>query len=132
VWELCPGLGCGKGGSGSGNFGQREVGKGASSAVGRVGKDLGRPQGGGGRRRDMNAYSSVWNPRANKRRNATFWEDLIERFGLVIWNSEQGTRSGSGSEAVTIIVLTISTPGVTLNWYLLRGEATGSDHEVIC
>jgi len=80
---------------------------------------------------DMNAHSQKWNPRATKRRNATFWEDLIEKHELVIWNSEEGTRAGPGANGTSIIDLTLSTPAITLNWSLLEGEASGSDHEVI-
>lgn len=81
---------------------------------------------------DMNAHSKMWNPQARGRKNATFWEEVIENFDMVIWNPEQGTRKASVSDTVAIIDLTISTPGITLNWILLEEEATGSDHEVIC
>jgi hypothetical protein len=36
---------------------------------------------------DMNAYRQVWNSRATGRRNAVFWEKLIENEVLVVWNS---------------------------------------------
>jgi hypothetical protein len=81
---------------------------------------------------DMNAHGKLWSPRAKKRRNATFWEGMIEKFGMVVWNSEKGTRSGPGTDSVSIIDLTLSSQGATLNWSLLEEEATGSDHEVIC
>jgi len=80
---------------------------------------------------DMNAHSQKWNPKATRPRNATFWEDLIEKHELVLWNSEEGTRAGPGANGTSIIDLTVLTPAVTLNWSLLEGEATGPDHEVI-
>jgi len=46
---------------------------------------------------DMNAHSQKWNPKATKRRNATFREALIEKHELIIWNSEEGTRAGPGT-----------------------------------
>lgn len=33
---------------------------------------------------DMNAHSGVWNPRLKRRRNATFWEDLIKDHEMVV------------------------------------------------
>ena len=38
---------------------------------------------------------------------------------------------GPGANNHSIIVLTLSSPSVELNWCLLVGDATGSDHEVI-
>jgi hypothetical protein len=81
---------------------------------------------------DMNAHSKIWNPRAEKRRNATFWEEIIEQHRLVIWNSEEATRSGPNTDRISIIDLTLASPDVEMNWSLLRDESTGSDHEVIC
>jgi len=80
---------------------------------------------------DMNTYSQKWNPKATRRRNATFWEDLIEKYELVIQNSEEGTRAGPGVNGTSIIDLTLSTPAVMLNSSLLEGESKGSDHKVI-
>jgi hypothetical protein len=81
---------------------------------------------------DMNAHSKIWNPRAEKRRNTTFWEDIIEQHGLVIWNSEEVIRSGPNMDRISIIDLTLASPDVEMNCSLLRDESTGSDHEVIC
>jgi len=41
------------------------------------------------------------------------------------------SRAGPGVNGTSIIDLTLSTPAMSLNWSLLEGEATGSDHEVI-
>jgi hypothetical protein len=38
---------------------------------------------------------------------------------------------GPGAENHSIIDLTLSSPNVELNWYLLGEEATGSDYELI-
>jgi hypothetical protein len=81
---------------------------------------------------DMNAHSKMWNPKTKKRRNATFWEGIVEEYGLVIWNSEEGTRVGPNTDSVSIIDLTLSSPDLELNWSLRGEESTGSDHEVIC
>jgi len=80
---------------------------------------------------DMNAHSKVWNPRATRSRNHTFWERLIEEEDLFVWNTEEATRMGPGAENHSIIDLTLSSPNIELNWCLLREEATGSDHELI-
>jgi endonuclease/exonuclease/phosphatase family metal-dependent hydrolase len=61
---------------------------------------------------DMNAHSKTWNPRAEKWRNATFWEDIIEQHGLVIWNSAEATRSGPNTDRISIIDLTLASPDV--------------------
>jgi len=80
---------------------------------------------------DMNAHGSLWNPGVRKRSNATFWEDMIRKHELVIWNSEEATRAGPGAKNHSIIDLTLSTAAISLNWSLVDGEATGSDHEVL-
>jgi len=38
---------------------------------------------------------------------------------------------GPGAMNHSVIDLTLSSPNMELNWYLLDEEATGSDHEVI-
>jgi len=64
------------------------------------------------------------------RRNATFWEELIENKALVVWNTEDATRLGGNNHS--IIDLTLSSPNVELNWSIAGDmDATGSDHEVI-
>jgi len=78
---------------------------------------------------DMNAHSHMWNGRVTSRRNAPFWENLISDHSLVVWNSEEATRVGSDNHS--IINLTLSSPGVELNWSIHSEEATSSDHEVI-
>jgi len=80
---------------------------------------------------DMNAHSKVWNPRATRNRNHTFWERLIEEEDFFVWNKEEATRLGPGAENHSIIDLTLSSPNIELNWCLLKKEATGSDHELI-
>jgi hypothetical protein len=80
---------------------------------------------------DMNTHSKVWNPSAYRSRSHDFWEMLIEKEDLVVWNSEEVTRIGPTPMNHSIIDLTISSPNMELNWCLLRDEATGSDHEVI-
>ena len=80
---------------------------------------------------DMNAHSKTWNPRATRNRNHIFWERLIEDEDLFVWNTEEATRMGPGAMNHSIIDLTISSPNVELNWYLLSGEVTGSDHKLI-
>jgi len=80
---------------------------------------------------DMNAHSKMWNPRSTCNRNHIFWEQLIENENLFVWNTEEATRMGPGAEIHSIIDLTLSSSNVELNWYLLREEAIGSDHELI-
>jgi len=80
---------------------------------------------------DMNAHSKVWNPRATRNRNHTFWERLIEEEDLFVWNTEEAMRMCPGAENHSIIDLILSSPNIELNWCLLREEATGSDHELI-
>jgi hypothetical protein len=79
---------------------------------------------------DMNAHSTIWNGRATGRRNAVFWEDLIEKEELMVCNTEEATRIGGRNHS--IIDLTLSSPNVELNWSIAGDkDATGSDHEVI-
>ena len=78
---------------------------------------------------NMNAHSQMWNGRATSRWNAPFWENLISDHSLVVWNSEEATRVGSDNHSV--IDLTLSSPGVELNWSIDSKEATSLDHEVI-
>jgi len=80
---------------------------------------------------DMNTYSKMWNPKAEYRRKAGFWENLIEEEELLVWNNEEATRSGPGAHNHSIIDLTLSSPNIELNWSILGNQATGSDHELI-
>jgi hypothetical protein len=78
----------------------------------------------------MNVHSTVWNGRAKGRKNAVFWEELIEQEELVVWNTEDATRLGGTNHS--FIDLTLSSPNLELNWSIAKDkEATGSDHEVI-
>jgi len=45
----------------------------------------------------MNAHSKVWNPKTTRNRNHTFWEQLIEKEELFVWNTEEATRIGPGA-----------------------------------
>jgi hypothetical protein len=78
----------------------------------------------------MDAHSTGWNGRAKGRRNAVFWEELIAKEELVVWNTEDATRLGGNIHS--IIDLTLSSPNVELNWSITEDkQATGSDHKVI-
>jgi hypothetical protein len=79
---------------------------------------------------NMNAHSTVWNGRATGRRNSVFWEELVEKQELVVWNTEEATRLGGANHS--ILDLTLSSPNVELNWSIAKyRDTTGSDHEVI-
>jgi hypothetical protein len=80
---------------------------------------------------DINAHSrALWNRRAKGRRNAVFWEEMIEQEELMVWNTEDATRLGGTNHS--IIDLTLSSPNLELNWSIATDkEATGSDYEVI-
>jgi len=80
---------------------------------------------------DTNAHSKMWNPMVTRNRNHAFWEQLINEENLLVWNTEEATRMGSGMEIHSTIDLTLSSPNMELNWCLLGEEATGSDHELI-
>jgi len=80
---------------------------------------------------DMNAHSTVWNPRATRGGNAVFWERLIEDEALFVWNTDEATRTGPGAYNHSIIDLTLSSPNIDLAWTILGHQATGSDHELI-
>jgi len=80
---------------------------------------------------DMNAHSKMWNPRATRSRNHTFWERLIKEEDLFVWNTEEATRIGPGAMDHSIIDLTLSSPNMELNWCLLGEEAIGSDDKLI-
>ena len=79
---------------------------------------------------DMNAHSEMWNPRAKYRRNATFWEDLIERENLFIWNNEEAARCGLAANNHSIIDRTLSSPNLDLDRNILSDQAAGSDHKL--
>ena len=64
---------------------------------------------------DVNAHSEMWNPRVNRRRNAAFWEKLIEEEELFVWNSDEATRSGPNASNHSNIDLTLSSPNIELD-----------------
>jgi len=92
-------------------------------------------QGGGGTvlAGDFNAHSQPWDPRCIERRDAAYWEDIINEHGLVIGNDDQPTYhwTRNESEGESIIDLTlVNRPFV--KWTMLDGShVTGSDHEII-
>jgi len=81
--------------------------------------------------RDMKAHSKLWNPETTRPRNHSFRERLIQEDALIVWTSEEVTWTGLGATIHSIIDQTLSSPNIELEWSLLRGEAMGSDHELI-
>jgi hypothetical protein len=78
---------------------------------------------------DMNTRSTVWNGSVTGRKNAVFWEKLIEEEALVVWNTEEATRLGGPNHS--IIDLTLLLPNVELNWSIAgEKDTTGSDHNI--
>jgi len=74
---------------------------------------------------DMNTHSKMWNPMATGNKNHAFWEQLINEENLLVWNTEEAMRMGPGTEIHSIIVLTLSSPNMELNWCLLGKRRLG-------
>jgi ribonuclease HI len=83
---------------------------------------------------DFNAHSPIWNPYCRVSRDATFLEELIEAFGLRIWNDGAATYHTTRSDQHSIIDLTMTTPDLNVGkWRVVVEDehTTGSDHELI-
>jgi hypothetical protein len=82
---------------------------------------------------DFNAHSRRWDPRYKEQRDATFWEEIIDEYGLEIGNDDQPTHhwAGNGEEGESTIDLTLASRPIT-RWTILAGRhATGPDHYVM-
>jgi hypothetical protein len=82
---------------------------------------------------DMNAHSRRWDPRCREQRDVTFWEEIIEEYGLEIGNDDRRTHhwATNGEEGESTIDLTVATQPI-MRWTTLEGShATSSGHEVI-
>jgi macrodomain Ter protein organizer (MatP/YcbG family) len=82
---------------------------------------------------DMNAHSRRWDPRCWEQHDATFWEEILDEYGLEIGNDDRPTHhwARNGEEGESTIDLTLATRLITRWTTLDRSHATGSDHEVI-
>jgi hypothetical protein len=82
---------------------------------------------------DFNAHSQRWDLRCTERRDAAYWEDIIDEHGLVIGNDDRPTHhwTRNESEGESIIDLTLANRPVG-KWMILDGShVTGSDHKII-
>jgi hypothetical protein len=82
----------------------------------------------------MNAHSRIWDPRCRERRDATFWEEIIDEYGLQKGNNNDRPThhwARNGEEGKSTIDLTLATRPIT-RWTTQDGShATGSNQEVI-
>jgi len=64
---------------------------------------------------DMNAHSRRWDPRWREQREATFWEEIIHKYGLEIGNDERPTHHWprNGAEAELTIDLILASRPIT-------------------
>jgi len=81
----------------------------------------------------MHAHSSRWDPRCKGQHDGTFWEEIIDEYGVENgndgWPTHHWTRKGA--EAESTIDLTLANRTIT-RWNTLDGRpATCSDHELI-
>jgi len=60
---------------------------------------------------DMNAHSRRWDLRCREQCNATVWEEIIDEYGLEMWNDDRPTnhRASNGEEGESTIDLTLAT-----------------------
>ena len=81
---------------------------------------------------DVNTYSPVWNLHCQRRQNAKFLEDLIEKFDLLI-NNKSGRTTRPASAGVSINDLALSTIelGFLTLWKIPKEYLSLSDHELI-
>ena len=82
---------------------------------------------------DFNAHSQRWNPKCTERRDAAYWEDIIDEHGLLIENDDRPTHhwTKNESEGESIIDLTLANRPLG-KWSILDwSHVTGSDHEII-
>lgn len=79
---------------------------------------------------DFNTQSQQCDPWCLERREAAYWQEIINNHGLVIVNDNWPTDNWTGieSEADSIIVLTLANQQLA-KWTILEGShAMGSDH----
>jgi hypothetical protein len=83
---------------------------------------------------DMNSQSRRWGPRCREKRDAMFWEEIIEQRGPEIGNDDDRPThhwARNGEDGESTIDLTLAIRPIT-RWTTLGGShATGSDQEVI-
>jgi len=83
---------------------------------------------------DMNAHSRRWNLRCRVQCIATFWEEIIDEYGIEIGNDDDLSThhwARNGEEGESTIDLTLATRPITRWTTLDWSYAIGSDHEVI-
>ena len=82
---------------------------------------------------DFNTHSQRRDPRCTERRDATYWEGIIDNHGLVIWNDDRPTQYWTRHDSMgeSIIDLTLANRPFR-KWMILDGRhATGSVHKII-
>jgi len=64
---------------------------------------------------DRYAHSQRWDPRCREERDATFWEEIIDEYGLEIGNEDRPTHhwARSSEEGESTIDLTLATQPIT-------------------
>ncbi len=81
---------------------------------------------------DVNAYSPVWNPHCQRKKNAKPLEDLIEKYDLFINNKlGQTIRPASTRVSVIDLALSIVKLGFLILWEVPEEYPSLLDHELI-
>lgn len=81
---------------------------------------------------DMNAHSTMWNPRCHQKQNAGPLEELIEGYGLIVNNDvDFPTRPASRGVSIIDLALTSPTLGPLRVWEIPEEYPSISDHELI-
>jgi len=72
---------------------------------------------------DMNAHSCRWDPRCKQQHDATFWEEILDEYGLQIGNDGRPTHHPrrNGAQGESTVDLTMATQLIT-RWTTLKGE----------
>jgi hypothetical protein len=81
----------------------------------------------------LNAHSQRWDPRCTERKEAAYWEGIIDEHGLVVGDDDRPTHYWTRIEnkGVSIIDQTLANEPFG-KWTILDGNhATESDHEII-
>ena len=78
------------------------------------------------------AHSPRWNPHYRRKQNATFLEDVIEQFRLLV-NNEPGRATRFLSREISVIDLAFFSTqlGVLMLWEIPEEHPSLSDHKLI-
>lgn len=80
----------------------------------------------------MNAHSPSWNPHYTKQQNVGLFEELIDKFELIINNNTDfATRPASQGISIIDLALNIGNLGPLILWEILEEYPLLFDHELV-